>query len=123
LVWEYFRSWRELARELAVRASIAERYNKPFKASKLERLIEKVREFDEEYFRDEFKVRLGYVLYRFQEYCGRTLIEHYRVEAMVLRTDGPDPEIDFVDVEWWLKEHSETSSGRRREHTRCPQAV
>jgi len=95
-VWEYFRNWRELARELAIRASIAERHNDPFTASKLERLVEKVREFDRMYFRDGLKRRLGYVLYTFYDSWMRT--EHYAVKAMVLRTDGPDPEVDLVDV-------------------------
>jgi hypothetical protein len=107
LVWEYFRNWRELARELAVRASIAERYNNPIKASKLTRIIEIVREFDRKYF-DELNIRLGYVLYRFCDTRMRT--EHYKIEAIVLRADGPDPEIDLVDVEWWLKERRETST-------------
>jgi hypothetical protein len=101
LVWEYFRSWRELARELAVRASIAERYNKPIKAGRLRRLIEVTREFNREYFRDGLDLCLGYVLYRF--YDDRMQVEHYRVKAMVLRGGEPDPEVDLVDVEWWLK--------------------
>ena len=107
MVWEYFRSWRELARELAIRASIAERHNKPIKAAKLRRLIEVVREFDREFNKDGLDVCLGYVLYRF--YDDRMRVEHYTVKAMVLRGGGPDPEIDFVDVEWWLRERSETS--------------
>jgi hypothetical protein len=110
LVWEYFRSWRELARELAIRASIAERYNEPIKAAKLRRLIEVTREFNREYFRDGLNVCLGYVLYRFQEYQVRVWVEHYKIEAIVLREGGPDPEVDFVDVEWWLREQSETST-------------
>jgi hypothetical protein len=107
-VWEYFRSWRELARELTIRASIAERHNDPIGASKLLSLIEKVREFDKRYY-DELNIRLGYVLYTFQERWGRKLIEHYRVKAIVLRKDGPDPEVGFVDVEWWLKEQEASS--------------
>jgi hypothetical protein len=108
LVWEYFRSLQELEKELEDRAQAIER-RKPdsIVAGRLRRLVEAARKFDREYF-DELNICLGYVLYRFQEYWGRTLIEHYRVEAIVLLTDGPDPEIDFVDVEWWLKEHSET---------------
>lgn len=35
MAWEYYRSWRELAMELAIRASIAERHNNPIRASKL----------------------------------------------------------------------------------------
>jgi hypothetical protein len=101
LVWEYFRSWSELARELAIRASIAEHHNNPIRASKLLSLIEKVREFDRRYF-DELKRCLGYVLYRF--YDDRMRTEHYRVEAIVLYEDGPYPEVNFIDVEWWLKE-------------------
>ena len=100
-MWEYFRSWRELARELMIRASIAERHNDPIGASKLLSLIDKVREFDKRYF-DELKRCLGYVLYRLYDDKMRT--EHYRVEAIVLYEDGPDPEVGFVDVEWWLKE-------------------
>jgi len=101
LVWEYFRSWRELAWELAIRASIAERHNDPIGASKLLSLIDKVREFDKRYF-DELKRCLGYVLYRL--YDDRMRIVHYRVEAIVLYEDGPYPEVNFIDVEWWLKE-------------------
>jgi len=101
LVWEYFRSWRELARELMIRASIEERHSDPIGASKLLSLVEKVREFDRRYF-DGFKRCLGYVLYRLYDDKMRT--EHYRVEAIVLYEDGPDPEVGFVDVEWWLKE-------------------
>jgi len=110
LVWEYFKSWRELARELAIRALIAERYNEPIKAAKLRRLIEVTREFNREYFRDGLNVCLGYVLYRFQEYQVRVWVEHYKIEAIVLRVDGPDPEVDLVDVKWWLREQSETST-------------
>jgi hypothetical protein len=108
LAWEFFRNWRELARELAIRASIAERYNKPFKASKLRRLIEVVMKFNREYFRDGLDVCLGYVLYTFQEYQVRVWVEHYKIEAIVLRYGEPDPEVDLVDVEWWLREQSET---------------
>jgi len=106
MVWEYFRSWRELARELTVRASIAERHGNPIKASKLLSLIEKVREFDKRYF-GELKRCLGYVLYRF--YDDRMRTEHYRVEAIVLYEDGPYPEVNFIDVDWWLKEQEATA--------------
>jgi hypothetical protein len=107
MVWEYFRSLQDLERELAIRASMAERHNNPVRASKLLSLVEKVREFDRRYF-DELNVCLGYILYTFREYWGRTLIEHYKVEAIVLRADGPDPEIDLVDVERWLARRHES---------------
>jgi hypothetical protein len=106
MVWEYFRSWRELARELAIRASIVERHGNPVRASKLLSIIDKVREFDRSYF-DELRRCLGYVLYRF--YDDRMGTEHYRVEAIVLHKDGPHPEVDFVDVDWWLKEREARS--------------
>jgi hypothetical protein len=111
LVWEYFRSWRKLARELEARARAIEQRNPDsiaaaIEAGELRSVVEKVREFNRRYF-DELNICLGYVLYRFYDTRMRT--KHYTVKAMVLRTDGPDPEIDFVDVEWWLKEHSETS--------------
>ena len=115
MVWEYFRSMQDLERELEARAQAIERRNPgstaaAIVAGRLRSVVEEVREFDREYF-DELNICLGYVLYTFREYWGRTLIEHYKVEAVVLRADGPDPEVDFVDVEWWLKEHKECSPG------------
>jgi hypothetical protein len=112
MVWEYFRSLQDLERELEARAQAIERRNPgstaaAIDAGKLRSVIDKVREFDREYF-DELNICLGYILYTFQERWGRKLIEHYSVKAIVLRKDGPDPEIDLVDVEWWLKEQEAT---------------
>jgi hypothetical protein len=112
MVWEFFRSLQDLERELEARAQAIEQHNPDsiaaaIAAGKLRSVVEAVKEFDREYF-DELNICLGYILYRFQEYWGRTLIEHYRVEAMVLRADGPDPEIDFVDVKWWLAKRRES---------------
>jgi hypothetical protein len=114
LVWEYFRSLQELEKELEDRAQAIEQRNPDsiaaaIKAGRLRSVVEKVKEFDREYF-DELNICLGYVLYKFREYRGKWMIEHYRVEAIVLRADGPDPEVDLVDVEWWLREQSKTST-------------
>jgi hypothetical protein len=112
MVWEYFRSLQDLERELEAWAQAIERRNPgstaaAIAAGRLRSVIEEVKEFDREYF-DELNICLGYILYAFQEYWGRTLIEHYKVEAIVLRADGPDPEVDFVDVEWWLIKQRES---------------
>jgi hypothetical protein len=113
MVWEYFRSLQDLERELEARAQAIERRNPgstaaAIEAGRLRSVIEEVKEFDRGYF-DELNICLGYILYTFQEYWGHTLIEHYKVEAIVLRADGPDPEIDLVDVKQWLKDHKEYS--------------
>jgi hypothetical protein len=112
MVWEYFRSLQDLERELEARAQAIERRNPgstaaAIEAGRLRSVIEEVKEFDRGYF-DELNICLGYILYTFQEYWGRTLIEHHKVEAIVLRADGPDPEIDLVDVKWWLARRRES---------------
>ena len=108
MVWEYFRSLQDLERELEARAQAIERRNPDstaaaIAAGRLRSVVEDVKEFDREYF-DELNICLGYILYTFQEYWGKRLIEHYKVKAVVLRADGPDPEIDLGDVKWWLKQ-------------------
>jgi hypothetical protein len=111
MVWEYFRSLQDLERELEARAQAIEQRNPgstaaAIEAGRLRSVIEEVKEFDREYF-DELNICLGYVLYTFREHWGRTLIEHHKVEAIVLRADGPDPEIDLVDVKRWLARRRE----------------
>ena len=107
-MWEYFRSLQDLERELEARAQAVERRNPDstaatIAAGRLRSVVEDVREFDREYF-DELNICLGYILYTFREHRGRTLVKDYKVKAVVLRADGPDPEIDLVDVKQWLRQ-------------------
>ncbi len=119
MVWKYFRSLQDLERELEAWARAIEQRNPDsvadaIAAGRLRRVVEEVREFDREYF-DELNIRLGYILYTFQEYWGKRLIEHYKVEAIVLRADGPDPEIDLVDITWWHIKRRESPEESRAE--------
>jgi hypothetical protein len=119
MVWKYFRSLQDLERELEARAQAIEQRNPgstaaAIAAGRLRSVIDDVKEFDREYF-DELNICLGYILYTFQEYWGRTLIEHHKVEAVVLRADGPDPEIDLVDVQWWLIKQRESLDKQQEE--------
>jgi hypothetical protein len=97
MVWEWFKDADDVIDSLSKEMKgvsvawderLVKRYNE---------LIEKVAEFEKEYFRDSGDVLLGYAVV----YKGNDIF----VKAMIARGEK-EPHLELIDIEEWLREYN-----------------